>query len=127
IRKALDSTEVILLTLGQIAPRALMDRESPRPAEVGGAGGGAAAPSIPARPRRRLHRWSRCPGHHWKDRPMTFTPTRRSLLAAAAVAAPVAALSACGGGGGDARNADGKIELTMAGWSIDSTPEFTVL
>lgn len=59
---------------------------------------------------------------------MRFTPTRRSLLAAAAVAAPVTALSACGGGGGgDARNADGKIELTMAGWSIDSTPEFTVL
>lgn len=59
---------------------------------------------------------------------MTFTPTRRSLLTAAAVAAPVAALSACGGGGGgDARNADGKIELTMAGWSIDSTPEFSVL
>lgn len=57
---------------------------------------------------------------------MTFTPTRRSLLTAAAVAAPVTALSACGGGG-DARNADGKIELTMAGWSIDSTPEFTVL
>lgn len=58
---------------------------------------------------------------------MTFTPTRRSLLTAAAVAAPLTALSACGGGGGDARNAEGKIELTMAGWSIDSTPEFTVL
>lgn len=57
---------------------------------------------------------------------MTFTPSRRSLLAAAAVAAPIAALSACGGGD-DARNTDGKIELTMAGWSIDSTPEFTVL
>ena len=58
---------------------------------------------------------------------MTFTSTRRTLLTAAAAAAPVAALSACGGGSDSARNADGKIELTMAGWSIDSTPEFSVL
>lgn len=57
---------------------------------------------------------------------MMLNPTRRSLLTAAAAAAPVVALSSCGGSGGE-RTADGKIELTMAGWSIDSTPEFTVL
>lgn len=57
---------------------------------------------------------------------MTFSPTRRSLFGAAALAVPALALSSCGGGEAE-RNADGKIELTMAAWSIKTTPEFNVL
>src|SRR5690625_773789 len=57
---------------------------------------------------------------------MTFTPGRRSLLGAAALAVPTLALASCGSDEAE-RNADGKIELTMAGWSIDTTPEFEVI
>lgn len=57
---------------------------------------------------------------------MTFTPTRRSLLGAAALSVPTLALASCGGGEAE-RNADGNIELTMAAWSIATTPEFEVI
>jgi multiple sugar transport system substrate-binding protein len=53
------------------------------------------------------------------------TTTALSLAAAAALA-----LSACGsggsGGGGD-QTADGPVTLTLAGWSLASTPEFQTL
>lgn len=57
---------------------------------------------------------------------MTFTPARRSLLGAAALSVPTLALASCGSEEAQ-RNADGKIELTMAAWSIDTTPEFEVI
>ena len=57
---------------------------------------------------------------------MTFTPTRRSILGAAALSVPTLALASCGGGEAE-RNAEGKIELTMAAWSIATTPEFEVI
>lgn len=43
-------------------------------------------------------------------------PTRRAVLAGAAATAATTALAACGGGddGGESKNADGKIELTVA-------------
>lgn len=57
---------------------------------------------------------------------MTFTPTRRSLLGAAALSTSTLGLASCGSGEAE-RNADGQIELTMAAWSIDTTPEFTTV
>lgn len=57
---------------------------------------------------------------------MSFSPARRTVLGAAALAAPVLALSSCGSKKAE-RNSDGKIELTMAAWSIDTTPEFQTI
>lgn len=58
---------------------------------------------------------------------------RKTLTTAASVAAAALVLTACGVGGngssnnGAAGGSDGPVTVTMAAWSISSTPEFTVL
>jgi len=54
---------------------------------------------------------------------------RTTPIAIGATAAIALTLTACGGGtgGGEDATADGPVTLTLAGWSLDSTPEFQTL
>lgn len=54
---------------------------------------------------------------------------KRMIPTAAGTAAVVLALTACGSGGGDepAAEAEGPVTLTLAGWSLSTTPEFQTL
>ncbi len=59
---------------------------------------------------------------------MTTNLSRRSLIAGSATVMGLS-LAACGGGSdsGSSGASDGKAELTLSGWSLDSTPEFQAL